>query len=169
MKTEGRRDYYPKNLQPHGSPKLRDICMESVHKCDPWRCLTWIEPSTVQGIVKKIPLPVDFIEAERSANILPKKKMLDIHGGRYFKTRADGLHSTRLVSREGVYSWVAGTTEDNKKLLEKAGLMPHKNCTPFLANTSANCNSKVDTVLQFANSLDICIENKAQPSKARVW
>jgi hypothetical protein len=59
------------------------------------------------------------------------------------------------VSKGGVYSWNEGSKEENLQLLDKAGLVPHENITPYLAHVKGNKTSKIDMELCRADTLDI--------------
>ena len=109
-------------------------------------------------------LPLDVIEVcERSKAISKtgttetKDVYVDISGARYFKSRKDGGtdFTTRLVSKGGIYSWNEGSKEENVHLLEKAGLVAHENCTPYLAHVKGSKTCKVDMELCRADLLAI--------------
>ena len=56
--------------------------------------------------------------------------------------------TTRLVPNGSTYSWNGESAEKNASLLEKAGLVAHEHCTPYLASVKANENCKVDVELR---------------------
>jgi hypothetical protein len=106
-------------------------------------------------------LPTDVAEVcDRSKARSGKTKdvFVDISGICYFKNRKDGgdnEFTTRLVSKGGVYSWNEGSKEENIQLLNKAGFVPHENCTPYLAHVKGSKTSKIDMELCSADILDI--------------
>ena len=117
-------------------------------------------------------LPLDVIDVNviirslSTANDSKGKKTrkceetLEISGSRFFKINPDqNTHfTTRLVSRNGCYSYNNASLEENTALLTKAGLIPHENCIPFLASSKANAKSKVDMELHRVEILEISLE-----------
>ena len=85
---------------------------------------------------------------------------LEITGTTFTKINTDSslLFSTRLVSKNGCYSFNKGSKEENAALLEKAGLLPHENCVPFLATNLANTKSKANAEFRTIEELEITIE-----------
>ena len=55
-----------------------------------------------------------------------------------------------------------GSKQDNIQLVEKAGLLPHEHCAPYLSHVKGNKNSKVDVLLTKA---DQCLSLKLPGSK----
>ena len=106
-------------------------------------------------------LPIDLIEInslKKSVDVSKKEDVtLDITGWRYFKIKPDQTteFKTRLVSRKGCYSYFSASKEVILKMQEKAGFVHHENCSPYLANTTANKNSKVDAELRKVHELEI--------------
>ena len=114
-------------------------------------------------------LPVDIIEVcdrskaiSKTGTTKSKDVYVDISGARYFKSRKDGGadFTTRLVSKGGIYSWYEGSKEDNAFLLEKAGLVAHENCIPYLANVKGSKTCKVDMKLCRADILNVKLPAK---------
>ena len=62
-------------------------------------------------------------------------EMLEITGSRYLKINPDKstLFPTRLVSRNGCYSYNNAPLEINAQLLMTAGFVELQNCVPLLA------------------------------------
>ena len=114
-------------------------------------------------------LPVDIIEVcdrskaiSKTGTTKSKNVYVDISGARYFKSRKDGGadFTTRLVSKRGIYSRYEGSKEDNAFLLEKAGLVAHENCIPYLAHVKGSKTCKVDMKLCRADILDVKLPAK---------
>ena len=55
--------------------------------------------------------------------------------------------TTRLVSTCGTYIWDDESAEDSVSLLEKASLVTHEHCIPYLASVKANKKFKEDIEL----------------------
>ena len=94
-------------------------------------------------------LPLDIIEVVEVSKIFENEEkdlVLEITGNRYFKINQDKStrYTTRLVSKGGVYSSNGGTLEGNNELLEKAGMLEHENCIPYLAKTKDSHTSKAE-------------------------
>ncbi len=120
-------------------------------------------------------LPLDIIEISvlnrsvssaintKKTKILRCEETLELTGTRFFKINPDFTtkFETRLVSRKGCYSYNKATEQNNVLLLKKAGLIPHANCIPFLANTHANVKSKANMELRSVQSLEIMLPNLA--------
>ena len=72
-----------------------------------------------------------------------KDILFEICGNRYCMINKDKStrFTTRLVSNGGVYSANDGTLEENDGLLEKAGMLEHDNCIPYLFKSRV-CNTK---------------------------
>ena len=109
-------------------------------------------------------LPLDVIEIcdrsktkSKTGTIKSKDVYVDISGSRYFKSRKDGGadFTTRLVSKGGIYSWYEEGKEDNVDLLEKAGLVAHENCIPYLAHVKRSKTCKTDMELCRADLLTV--------------
>ena len=81
-------------------------------------------------------LPIDVIEVEETEVLTMKNKklrkdgQLEIRGVRY---EGDDGNTTRIVSRNGLFSYNHASKEQNVELLKKAGFVEHKNCIAFLA------------------------------------
>ena len=123
-------------------------------------------------------LPVDIIEVcdrskaiSKTGTTKSKDVYVDISGARYFKSRKDGGadFTTRLVSKGGIYSWYKGSKEDNAFLLEKAGLVAHENCIPYLAHVKGSKTCKVGMKLCRADILDVKLpaKERSAPEKKR--
>ena len=111
-------------------------------------------------------LPIDIIEAciltKTATNVDHKMrtdKVIEITGSRYFKMYPDNStrFTTRLVSKKGLYSCNNGTLEGNVALLEKAGLVEHPNCIPYIATSKASRTSKADVTLKKMEEIDVQI------------
>jgi hypothetical protein len=60
------------------------------------------------------------------------------------------------VSIGGVYcANNGGTLEENNGLLEKAGMLEHENCIPYLAKTKDSLTSKADVELRKLETLHV--------------
>ena len=116
-------------------------------------------------------LPLDVIDCSTisktmSTAIKNKEKvkkcdeMVEISGSRYLKLNPDkSIHfPTRLVSRNGCYSYNNASPEVNAQLLLTAGFVEHENCVPFLAKIQANENSKTDAEFRKIEQLDVKVE-----------
>jgi hypothetical protein len=124
-------------------------------------------------------LPTDIAEVcdrSRARSGKTKDVFVDISGVRYFTNRKDGddnEFTTRLVSKGGVYSWNEGSKEEPLQLLDKAGLVPHENCTPYLAHVKGSKTSKIDMELCRADILDIKLpilhRNTPEKEKKEQW
>ena len=107
-------------------------------------------------------LPIDVIEmhvVEKDESVKPINLQLDIICNRYFKTYPDKSNefTTRIVSQKGVYSHVNASNEELDKMLLTAGLVPHKNCIPHVANTKANNKSKVRVQLHLVDTPTVAL------------
>ena len=71
------------------------------------------------------------------------------------------------MSKGGIYSWYEGSKEDNAFLLEKAGLVAHENCIPYLANVRGSKTCKVDMKLCRADILNVKLKKRSAPEKER--
>ena len=94
-------------------------------------------------------LPLDIIEVVEVSKIFENEEkdlVLEITGNRYYKINQDKStrFTTQLVSKGGVYSSNGGTLEGNNELLEKAGMLEHENCIPYLAKTKDSHTSKAE-------------------------
>ena len=73
------------------------------------------------------------------------------------------------MSKGGIYSWYEGSKEDNAFLLEKAGLVAHENCIPYLAHVKGSKTCKVGMKLCRADILDVKLpaKERSAPEKER--
>ena len=74
-------------------------------------------------------LPIDLIEVLQISKTGKGNNRLQLSGARYFKVMLDGSNhfTTRLVSRNGVFTSLNGTESSNADPVKKAGLQPHVN------------------------------------------
>ena len=111
-------------------------------------------------------LPLDVIDISTISKILQSrvngskrklKEILEITGTRYFKVNPNksSRFTTRLVSKNGCYSFNVGTVELNSSLLSKAGFDEQVNCLPFLAKSKASGKSKAGSTLEKVELLEI--------------
>ena len=111
-------------------------------------------------------LPLDVIDIATISKTIQsgvngsKRKLseiIEITGSRYFKVNPNKSYrfTTRLVSKNGCYSFNVGTIELNSTLLNKAGFGEHVNCLPFLAKSKANGNNKTGATLERVDILEV--------------
>ena len=111
-------------------------------------------------------LPLDVIDIATISKTIQsgvngsKRKLseiIEITGSRYFKVNPNksSRFTTRLVSKNGCYSFNVGTIELNSTLLNKAGFGEHVNCLPFLAKSKANGNNKTGATLERVDILEV--------------
>eukprot|EP00116_Pleurobrachia_bachei_P001912 sb/3462174/ len=80
------------------------------------------------------------------------KGKINVICNRYFKSDGGSTQfTTRLVSNKGVYCWSNNTDLEVAEMVRKAGLLPHKNCYPVVANKGANANSRVSMELELVD------------------
>ena len=72
---------------------------------------------------------------------------------------SDGANNftTRLVSHNGGFTSFNGTESSNADLVKKAGLHPHINCSPYMAQVKANLQSKVRVEFKMVQELNIVL------------
>lgn len=112
-------------------------------------------------------LPVDVIEATTLGNVITQgsktktrnDKLVEVTGSRFYKldNNKNSVFTTRLVSKKGCFSWNKATQEENKHLLQVAGLVNHPNCIPFLATSQANINSKAEGELRKVDEIKVAL------------
>ena len=118
-------------------------------------------------------LPLDVIDiavmtrtlqSEKNGSKRKSNEILEITGTRYFKVNSDqGCNFTsRLVSKNGSYSFNIGTIESNSALLEKAGFQEQPNCIPYLAKSKASGTSKVGAILKRVEILDVQLDKPSR-------
>ena len=118
-------------------------------------------------------LPLDIIDisvtlkAVQSIKSQKCTEILEITGSRFNKVNPDKGTSftTRLVSKNGCYSYNTATTEVNERLLEKAGFESHPNCIPYLANSKDGAAThKPDVNFERVEILEVKVDkpNKIQ-------
>ena len=116
-------------------------------------------------------LPLDILEVTEVAKVFEKDKkdiLLEIIENRYYKVNKDETtrFTTRLVNKQGAYTSTRGKENENDKLLEKAGFLPHENCIPYLAKYKSRGGPKADAKLRKIGALEVhlhfCRENKKQ-------
>jgi hypothetical protein len=117
-------------------------------------------------------LPLDILEVSEVSKIFENGKkdiVLEINGNRYCKINKDKSTrcTTRLVSNGGVYSANGGTLEENDGLLEKAGMLEHENCIPYLAKAKDSLTSKADVELRKLETLDVKLWSRKETRKSR--
>ena len=89
-------------------------------------------------------LPLDIIEVAEVSKVFENRKkdcVLEICGNRYCKINKDKstIFTTWMVSNKGIYSCNNESIKgENIKLLEKAGLLEHENCIPYLAKSKGS-------------------------------
>jgi hypothetical protein len=115
-------------------------------------------------------LPLDIIEVAEVCKVFENGKadiVLEINGNRYCKINKDKStrFTRRLVSRGGVYSCNIGTLEENDSLLEKAGMLEHDNCIPYLSKSKACKTHKADAEFKKMQVLDVIIPNRKEEKK----
>ena len=111
-------------------------------------------------------LPLDVIDIATISKTIQsgvngsKRKLneiIEITGSRYFKVNPNQSYrfTTRLVSKNGCYSFNVGTIELNSSLLNKAGFEEHVNCSPFLAKSKASGSHKTVANLERVDILEV--------------
>ena len=117
-------------------------------------------------------LPLDIIEVVEVSKIFENGKkniVLEINGNRYCKINKDKSTrcTTRLVSNGGVYCANGGTLDENNGLLEKAGMLEHENCIPYLAKTKDSLTSKADVELRKLETLHVNLWSRKENKKSQ--
>jgi hypothetical protein len=110
-------------------------------------------------------LLIDKIEIHPPGKDTDKKEKYRVTMESILKESRDGeVFKTRLVNR-GPFSYSCSAKQEWAcgLLQEKAGLLPHKNCIPFLSHKAANIKSKSNVLLKLWEEL----EPEGLPQKCR--
>ena len=107
-------------------------------------------------------LPIDLIEVLRVSKTGKGNERLPLSGARYFKLMSAGTNNftTRLVSRNDLFTSFNGTERSNADLVKKAGLQAHVNFSPHLTHVKANLQSKVRAEFKMAQEQNIVVPNQ---------
>lgn len=136
--------------------KISGQLIESISSKEKWV----IERLTFNAV-----LPVDILEINTLSSVSnnaaeePEDPDIDIVFNRYFKSHNNMSteFKTRLVSQKGVFSYVNDTEDNLNRMLETAGMLPHRNCVPHISNKAANTKSKVSVLLHHADTLTVSL------------
>ena len=142
-----------------GPEKERALIVHSYNdltkKVSGWEIENWDKVWCLANLTFSSEIPIDLIEVNFiNDNEESGKHTYGVTMSRWMKQHPKGeVFKTRLVSDGSMYSSSLHSEEECQRLVEKAGLVPHKNCIIELANTRCNRKSKADIQLKFLEAM----------------